>query len=114
MMDLRLKEEPYVFDGHTYLLRCNMNVLADVQEAYGGNISAALRQSTSVRTINTFLTAMINDYADEMGWPSYTVKQVGRLLPTDSKSMTARTEMVMRLVTAAVAADRQTDSEQKN
>ena len=31
-MDIRLETMPFELDGKTYQLRCNMNVLADVQE----------------------------------------------------------------------------------
>ena len=30
-MDLRLKDLPFTFEGRTYKLRCNMNVLADFE-----------------------------------------------------------------------------------
>ena len=33
MIDMRLERVPFEFDGHTFQLCCNMNVLADVQEA---------------------------------------------------------------------------------
>lgn len=42
MIDMRLERVPFEFDGHTFQLCCNMNVLADVQEAFDGKISEAL------------------------------------------------------------------------
>lgn len=36
MIDMRLERVPFEFDGHTFQLCCNMNVLADVQEAFDG------------------------------------------------------------------------------
>ena len=42
MIDMRLERVPFEFDGHTFHLCCNMNVLADVQEAFDGKISEAL------------------------------------------------------------------------
>lgn len=81
-MDIRLKTTPFEFEGKTYNLCCNMNVLADVQEAFGGDLSAALTAKTSVRSTLEFLAAMLNDCADGNGWPErYTVKQLGRKLP---------------------------------
>lgn len=78
-MDIRLKETPFEWNGKTYMLRCNMNVLADVQEAFGGELSEAMAGKNSVRTLTEFLAAMLNDYADDMGWPErFTARQVGR------------------------------------
>lgn len=67
-MDLRLEELPFEFEGRTYKLRCNMNVLADVQEMNGGFISTALEGKRAQKTVLQFLAAMMNDYADEQGW----------------------------------------------
>ena len=79
MSDIRLEEIPFELDGKTYKLRCNMNVLADVQEAFDGDFYAALSEKNTLKSSLTFLAAMLNDYADEMGWPErYTAKQLGR------------------------------------
>lgn len=78
-MDIRLQEERYKIDGKTYVLRCNMAVIADVQEAFGGSISAATGNRACLRSKLTFLAAMLNDYADEQGWPErYSWRQLGR------------------------------------
>lgn len=78
-MDIRLQEERYEIDGKTYVLRCNMAVIADVQEAFGGSISAATGDRASLRSKLTFLAAMLNDYADEQGWEArYNWRQLGR------------------------------------
>lgn len=83
MSDIRLQTEPLEINGKTYLLRCNFNVLADVQEAFGGDFLAALGDAHSYRAVTEFAAAMVNDYADEMGWPErFTVRQMGRLLPS--------------------------------
>ena len=88
MTDIRLEELPFEFEGRTYLLRCNMNVLADVQESYGGTISDALSGADPSRSVLEFLAAMLNDYADEQGWPErHSVRSLGRrfamnMLPT--------------------------------
>lgn len=68
MSSLRLEEVPFEFNGKTYLLRCNMAVLEDVQEQQDGDFSALLELPTYQSTV-LFLAAMMNDYADEMGWP---------------------------------------------
>ena len=109
-MDIRLKTAKYTFDGQEMTLCCNMNVLADVQEMFDGNISKALRSATT-KTIVCFLTAMINDYLDSEGSDkSYTVKQVGRLIPPSQLS--GVTSLVMDLTTAALRGDE--EAEQKN
>ena len=68
MADLRLETLPCEYEGRRYLLRCNMNVLADVQEMNGGTISPALEGKRGQKTALQFLAAMMNDYADEQGW----------------------------------------------
>ena len=99
MRDIRLEELPFDFQGKTYLLRCNMNVLADVQEAYGGTIAAALEGGSPTRSVLTFLAAMLNDYADEKGWPErFTARELGRQL---TPAMTPA-ETVMGLVARAM------------
>ena len=80
-MSLRLEQIPYEFEGKTYMLRCNMAVLEDIQEAHGGDLGEALNPDKAINSAVEFLTAMLNDYADEMGWPErYTIKQVKRKL----------------------------------
>ena len=80
-MDIRLKSLAYQYGEHTYNLVCNMNVLADVQEAMGGNLSKALSQTSSIKNTLTFLAAMLNDAADTEGRPErFTAKELGRHL----------------------------------
>ena len=82
MRDIRLEEIPFELDGKTYMLRCNMNVLADVQAVFGGSIAGALDDENPTQSVLEFLAAMLNDYADEQGWPErFTAKQIGRKLP---------------------------------
>ena len=68
MADLRLETLPFEFEGRRYLLRCNMNVLADVQEMNGGFIDPAFDEKRAQKSVLQFLAAMMNDYADEQGW----------------------------------------------
>ena len=114
-MDIRLKELPFVFDDKDFILRCNMNVLADVQEAFDGDFSSALDGKKSVLSVITFLTAMLNDYADEKGWAErYNVKQVGRMFqPLELRKLR---EQVMGLVASALTDDdeEQEEIEEKN
>ena len=86
-MDIRQKELPFVFKGRTYRLRCNMNVLADVQEASGGKISTSLSGKSGLKSSLMYLAAMMTDYADEQGWTgedgmplSFTWRALGRVL----------------------------------
>ena len=81
MEDVRLKTADFELGGKRYILRCNNNVLADVQEAFG-SMAEALSGRHSMRTALTFLAAMLNDWADEQGWPErFTSRSAGRLLP---------------------------------
>ena len=86
-MDLRQKTLPFLYEGRTYKLRCNMNVLADVQEASGGNISTAFSGKRGMKNALMFLAAMMTDYADEMDWRDddgnsleFTWRRLGRVL----------------------------------
>lgn len=80
-MSLKLEEVPFEFEGKTYMLRCNMAVLEEIQDAHDGNLGEALDPERAIRSATEFLTAMLNDYADEQGWPErYTRKQVSRKL----------------------------------
>ena len=67
-MDLRQKTLPFTFEGRSYRLKCNMNVLADVQEANGGRIDTALSGKHGLKNALMFLASMMTDYADEQGW----------------------------------------------
>lgn len=79
MSDIRLEEMPFELDGKTYKLRCNMNVLADVQEAFDGDFTEALSEKNTLKSTLIFLAAMLNDYADDMGWEErFTARQLGR------------------------------------
>lgn len=79
MRDIRLEEMPFEIGGKTYKLRCNFNVLADVQEAFDGDFTAALNGKSVMKSALTFLAAMLNDYADEQGWDEhFTPRSIGR------------------------------------
>lgn len=83
MEDIRLKHHSWKFASREWDLVCNMNVLADVQEAFGGDLSNALQGGT-IRTVREFLAAMLNDYADSQGWQiRYTGKDLGRRISWD-------------------------------
>lgn len=79
--DLRLQELDFDFDGRRYKLRCNMNVLADVQEDFGGVLTPAVSGGAAMKSTLSFLAAMLNDYAEDMGWPErYTRRELGKKL----------------------------------
>lgn len=71
-MDIRLQEKKFHFKDRDYVLRCNMNVIADVQEACGGNIFRVIDDKSTLKGVLVWLAAMMNDYADEQGWEDYT------------------------------------------
>ncbi len=109
-MDIRLKTQPFNFDGKTFQLCCNMNVLADVQGVYEGNIRIALESPDKVRSLLEFLTAMLNDYADSQNWEErYTSRQVGRLLKPSQLNMISET--VMGLVVDSLKDESDTEEE---
>lgn len=107
MRDIRLETLPFELDGRTYLLRANMNVFADVQEQYGGSIGGALSGDKPIQSVLAFACAMLNDYADEMGWPErYTPKSLGRRLSYGQLP----TAEIMGLVTRAITPPAEDDT----
>ena len=106
MRDIRLEEMPFEFEGKTYLLRCNMNVLADVQDSFGGSITAAMTGGKTYRSVLEFLAAMMNDYADEMGWPErYTARTLGRRLSAVTVPVTEIMHLAVRAMIPPEAED---------
>lgn len=98
-MDIRLESMPFKFGGKEYLLRCNFNVLADVQEYYNGDMIAALT-GNPMKSVLVFLAAMMNDYADEKGWEErFTAKGIGRTCSMTDIPMDKIMGMVVRAVT---------------
>ena len=111
MSDIRLEEKPFEIDGKIYKLRCNMNVLADVQEAYNGDFTEALSEKNTLRSSLCFLAAMLNDYADEQGWQErYTAKQLGRRY----KRFDLPIEDIMGVVIRAVVPDEKPEASSGN
>ena len=106
MDDIRLKTALFEWHGEKIKLCCNMNVLADVQEAYGGDISRAFKGST-IRATLTFLTAMINDATDD----DLTVREVGREIPISELGYVSG--VVLPLVTEALKSAGGEDAEKK-
>lgn len=101
-MDIRLEEMPFTIGGKEYKLRCNMNVLADVQEAYGGDFVSALDGTSVMRSALTFLAAMLNDYADEKGWEErFTAKGLGRKFGMNELPIDKIMGLVVRAITPA-------------
>ena len=106
MDDSRLETAAFEWRGEKIKLCCNMNVLADVQEAYGGDISRAFKGST-VRATLTFLTAMINDATDG----DLTVREVGREIPISELGYVSG--VVLPLVSDALKSAGCEDTEKK-
>lgn len=100
MDDIRLKILPFEYGGKTYLLRCNMSVLADVQEMNGGQISPALSGKRGMKNALQFLAAMMNDYAEEQGWAeSYSWRSLGRTLRAEDVPMGEIISLVLDALT---------------
>lgn len=109
-MDVRLKTADYEHAGKKYVICCNMNVLADVQEANDGDILGLLNGKATAKSILLFLAAMLNDYADSMGWPErFTAKSLGRgMRPSQLSSLI---DLVMPLVTSSLKSSGEEDTE---
>lgn len=101
MEDPRIKIARWTFGGREWELCCNMNVLADVQALYGGDLGEALAGTHTMRTLLDFLAAMMNDFADSSGWQiRYTGRQLGRLIAWQEYEEIQG--MIMDLVTGAL------------
>ena len=80
MNDIRLETMPYEFNGKTYQLCCNYNVLADLTEEFGG-LPNLFDTKKVLKYYPAFIAAMMNDYADSMEWPErFTTREIGRTL----------------------------------
>ncbi len=115
-MDIRLRTDTLELDGRTYTLRCNMNVLADVQEAWDGDLLEALDGRHRLRSALSFCAAMCNDWAKEQGWDErWTPEALGRRVSVYMPGTFA--DKVMGLVFDALApADEPegTEADEKN
>lgn len=107
MEDIKPREIAWRFDGRDWVLRCNNNVLAEVQEVNGGDFSPILSTKRTLKSILQLLAAMLNDYADEQRWVDekgfairYTEKQLGRRLSLETVNRLAPD--VMRMAILAV------------
>lgn len=87
METTKLKTADYTYNGRTYRLRCNMNVIAEVQEAYNGDLLRALDQRGGLKSTQTFLAAMLTEAADTQGMKDakglplrITTREIGREL----------------------------------
>lgn len=113
MADLRLKTEKYTVAGREYTLACNMNVLADVQEANGGDLAGVLSQKRSLKTALELCAAMMNDCAEENGWPErFTGKSLGRQIAPKESAKFA--EMVRELLYSALVDDESEENEKSD
>ena len=77
--DIRPKRAEITIGGDLWTIECNMTVLADVQEACGGDLMPVL--NTSIKTVLIWLAAMINDNAERGNLGKrYTWRELGRMI----------------------------------
>lgn len=107
MTDVRQKTAEYEYEGRIYNLTCNMNVLADVQEEYDGDLMRALRSVTSLKSTLRFMAAMLNDAAETQDLRGedgkllrVTARELGRKF--DMTQTAQASEIISRLVIAAL------------
>lgn len=80
MRSLKLETKKIDFDGHIWELRCNMSVLDALEQAHDGNFTAVMTLPPTKATPEV-LAAMLNDYAEDMGWEvRYTSKQIAKMV----------------------------------
>lgn len=68
-MSLKLKELPYEIDGRELTLRCNMSVLADLQDS--GDLLKVLDDDHSFRNFLVLLSTLVNEALREGGSADY-------------------------------------------
>lgn len=68
MATLRLEEKPFELEGKTYILRCNMAVMDELQAAHDDDFGAVLRLPERQGAAE-ILAAMLNHYASKRNWP---------------------------------------------
>ena len=107
METTKLNTVDYELEGRVYRLSCNMNVLADVQDEYDGNLLRALNTVHGLNSTLAFLAATRTDAADTQGVTDdnglplrFTSKQLGRKL-TMHQTLEAGTR-IYPLIQAAV------------
>ena len=107
MTDVRQKTAEYEYAGRIYNLTCNMNVLADVQEEYNGDLMRALRSVTSFKSTLRFLAAMLNDAAETQDLRGedgmllrVTARELGRKLTMTQTTDAA--QLITKLIMAAM------------
>lgn len=118
-MDVRQKTAEFAYEGRVYDLTCNMNVLADVQEEFDGDLMRALRSVTRIRTTMIFLAAMLNDAAETQDLRGedgkllhVTARELGKRLTMEQTTEAART--VASLIVAAMPETEKDGKTQKN
>ena len=80
MTSIRLETRQLELAGKVYELRCNMAVLDALQEAHGGNFGEIMDTDT-IKIVPEILAAMLNDYAEDQGWPTdWTARKVSKLV----------------------------------
>lgn len=119
MTDVRLKTAEFEYAGRVYNLTCNMNVLADVQEEYGGDLMRALKRVTSLKTTLVFLAAMLNDAAETQGLRGedgnlvrVTAHEIGRKLTLAQTTEAA--QMIAGLIVASMPEAKKDEANEKN
>lgn len=97
--DIRPKTVEITINGDRQTIECNMTVLADVQEACGGDLTPAL--NTSIKTVLIWLAAMLNDAADRAGQDRrYTWRELGRMIRR--RELRKLSDTVLDLVASAL------------
>lgn len=114
METTKLKTVDFEHEGRVYRLTCNMNVLADVQEAYDGKLLKALNQTGGYKSTITFLAAMLTEaadsqsVADESGLPlRFRPREIGRTLSVQEVNEIGH--RIWPLIEAAVLGDGETN-----
>lgn len=107
MTDVRQKTAEYEYEGRIYNLTCNMNVLADVQEEFGGDLMRALNGVASLKSTLRFLAAMLNDAAETQDLRGedgkllrVTARELGRKLTMTQTTDAA--QLITKLIMAAM------------
>ena len=89
-MRLRIEEQRLEVEGRTYVIRCNMAVLDALEETYGdfqAVMALPLREGQAA-----VLAAMLNDYAEDMGWDLDIIGMLTRAVTPANAAAEAQTK----------------------
>lgn len=115
--DIRVPTTEYTLGGKTYTLIANMNVLADVQEAFDGDMREALSRKHTLKSGLVIGAAMLNEACAISGdRERFTPDELGRKITAKEAMQFAETVtgLLLRAVMSDENPEEDGDTDSKN